>query len=98
MNLDKMYGHNPWLKRHKPNSYDPEEFNNRVNNYKLCLTKFVSYFDTSDKLKNQLKRIDVDKYCMEERKALIDFAETTNFKYESVWAPLNHDLERLYKQ
>jgi hypothetical protein len=97
MNTDRMYGHNPLLFRHKPNVYDPEEFNNRANNYVLCWDKFRGIHYTLRELRRQLEVPDIDKICHEYRKSLIDFVEKGGLRYENVYAPLNNDLEKLYK-
>ena len=94
--MDNFYGHNPTLYRAK-DAFDPEEFNNRVQNYLLCWEKFKHIKNNSEALERQLHYEHTDKHCHEYRKKLIDFVENTGLRYENVWAPLNHDLEKIYK-
>jgi hypothetical protein len=97
MNTDHLYGHNPYIMRQK-DALDPEELQNRVGNYLLCWKNFNAWNATSDRLAASLRRPDIDNQCHKERASLIAFANETGLRYENVWAPLNRDLERLYKQ
>lgn len=76
---------------------DPEEFRNRLNNYKSCVMKFLAIYPTVLDLKNQLKRTDIDRLCVFELMALRKFADDTDFGYENFYHKIDPYLKIAYE-
>jgi hypothetical protein len=68
-----------------PSRRDPEELQNRMNNYRTCVIKFLAIYPTVLDINRQLKRTDINRLCVFELMALRQFADETNFAYENFY-------------
>lgn len=75
---------------------DPTELKNRLNNYTLCVQKFVALYPTILDIKRQLKRSDINRLCLFELMALRNFADETDFKYENFYHKIDPYVRENY--
>lgn len=97
MSKVKLFGYDPLRYRYNADRTDPEEFNNRMNNYYACLTKYVFQHPETHMLEQELKRMDLNKYCLKELNEFRHFVKKTDLKYENVYAPVDGYLENLVR-
>ncbi len=85
-----------------PNRRDPEELQNRMNNYRTCVMKFLSINPTVIDINRQLKRTDINRLCVFELMALRKFADETDFAYENFYHKIDpyvkNNLQKLNNQ
>jgi hypothetical protein len=83
--------------KYHPDRTDPEEFDFRVTNVVKCVNTYFITNPDIDSLKNDLKRMDVNKICKKPMDQLKEFVLGTGARYNNVYAPVDPKLEKLIK-
>jgi hypothetical protein len=77
---------------------DYEEFNYRTINLLKCFNSYFIINPDIENLRNDLKRMNVNKICKKPMDQLKEFVMSTGARYNNVYAPVDGHLEDLIRK